>query len=52
MAHFQGRDCGTKNQSTVGTERQNNTIKAHNDQALSNPTKDFFQEEVNKLWLL
>ena len=45
MAHFQGRDCGTKNQSTVGTERQNNTIKAYTDQALSNPTKESFQKK-------
>ena len=44
MAHFQGRDCGTKNQSTVGTERQNNT-KAYTDPALYNPTKDSFQKK-------
>ena len=44
MAHFQGRDCVTKNQSIVGTERQNNT-KAHTDLALSNPTKDSFQKK-------
>ena len=43
MAYFQGRDCVTKNQSIVGTERQNNT-KAHTDPALSYPTKDFFQK--------
>ncbi|XP_078334126.1 uncharacterized protein LOC144625791 [Crassostrea virginica] len=44
IAHFQGRDCGTKNQSTIGTERQNNT-KSHTDPALSNPTKDSFQKK-------
>ena len=44
MAHFQGRDYVTKNQSIVGTERQNNP-KVHTDPALSNPTKDSFQKK-------